>query len=154
MLLLLLACTSTDNLTDVLGDLDAATAAVDTLVADHGSAVAAAATTDDVAAAEESYSAAWPDASAALADALDMASQCAMDDTDSTMLDDCMMAMDGLDAAVAAHTTAGCATVEDCVAAETTHQAEMTGYTDTLRAASTEWNDGTMECAMGGMGGM
>lgn len=153
MFFLLVACT-TDNLPEVLDGVDAAASDIDTLVADHVAAVSAATTTDEVATAESDYAAAWPGKQSALADALDMASQCAMDDTDSTALDGCMTAMDAMDAAITAHTAAGCTTLDDCTAAETTHEAEMTGYTDTLRAAGTGWNDGTMECSMGDMGGM
>lgn len=154
MLVFLFACASDDTLPEVLGDLDLAVANVDTMVDDHVAAVVAATTTEEVAAAEVDYTAAWSSGHAALDAAVDMASQCAMDDTDSTSLDACMTAIDAMDAEIAAHTAAGCATLEDCTAAEATHQATMTGHTDTLRAASTEWNDGTMECAMAGMSGM
>lgn len=154
MLFFLIACASDDTLPDVLDDLDMAVAGVDTVVEDHVSAVTAATTTEEVAATEGDYTTAWTTAHTTLADALDMASQCAMDDADGTSLDASMTAMDAMDAAVTAHTAAGCATLEDCTAAEATHQAEMTGYTDTIRAAGTEWNDGTMECAMAGMSGM
>lgn len=154
MFFLLLACTADDNLPQVLDDVDAAAADIDTFVADHVAAVGAAADPDAVAALETDYTAAWADKSAALADALDMAGQCAMDDTDTVAMEACMTAMDAMSAEVTAHAAAGCATLDDCTAAETTHQAAMTGYTDTVRAAEADWNDGTMECAMGGMGGM
>ncbi len=154
MIFFLLACTTTDNLPDVLDGVDAAAADIDTLVADHVAAVGAAVDTDAVAALETDYTTAWTEKSAAMADALDMASQCAMDDADGVAMDGCTTAMDAMTAEVTAHAAAGCATLDDCTAAETTHQAAMTGYTDTVRAAETDWNDGTMECAMGGMSGM
>lgn len=154
MFLFLLACTSTDNLPEVLDGVATATADIDTLVASHVDEVTNAATTDEVAAAEVAYADAWTARHAALADALDMAGQCAMDDDDGVVLDGCMSADTAMDDAVATHTAAGCATLDDCTAAEATHQAEMTGHTDTLRGADADWNDGTMECAMGEMSGM
>lgn len=156
MLFFLLACTSTDSLTDVLDDVDAAAAGIDTLVSDHVAAVTAAASLDDVATAESDYAAAWPAQQTAMADAMDMMGKCAMDEDDGVAMDDAMMAMDTMDAEVTAHGTAqaACATVEDCVATETTHQAAMTAETDTIRAGRTGWEDGTMECVMDDMAGM
>lgn len=154
MFFLLLACTPTDNLPDVLDGVDAAATDIDALVDAHVVAVNAAADTDAVVALEADYTAAWAAPAAALADALDMASQCAMDDADGVLLEGCMTAMDAMGDEVSTHAAAGCATLDDCTAAETTHQATMTGYTDTVRAAATDWDDGSMECTMGGMSGM
>lgn len=154
MFFFLVACTPTNNLPEVLDYVDAAAADIDALVEAHAADVAAATTTAEVDAAEATYAAAWADKSMVLGEALAMTDDCAMDDHDRESVDACMMAMDEMDMAVSAHTGTACAVLEDCQGAEGAHQTEMMSYTDSIRAAESEWDDGTMECAMGEMGDM
>lgn len=155
--LLLIACMSKDDsLETALDDIDAAADSLDTVVADHGAEVAAATTIDEVATAESAWTTDWSGATTDLRDALDMLGSCAMDDEDHASHDDAMTSMDAIDEAGTAHMTtmAACATVEDCVADETTFASDIAAYTAQIHGCRDGWEDGSVECSMEGMSGM
>lgn len=146
---LLLACSSNDGTADALADYMAAVDAIDTLVAEHATAVDACTTAEQVTPVEDAYITDWSTRKTALADATDMIGQCAMGDGDDAAMTEAMDTMGALDTAVAAHVSehAGHADYNECRSAETDHGAEMGTMTATLRADHDAWAD-SIECGM------
>lgn len=143
----LFACTSGESNTDAaIAAYEEDLAALDELVTEHVSAVAAAASLEDVATLEASYATEWATRYAALEETMTAIEGCEMDDEDMGLMDDAMMTMEEMDTTVADHMAGHDAhtDVAECQSADEAHGEAMGEHMTTMMGHPSHWEDSMM----------
>lgn len=151
-LLLLAACSSgSGDPESTIAAYEESLAAMDTLVADHVAAVQAATTVEEVATLEATYQTDWQALHAQMTEDMEMLDGCSMDDEDMGMMDDAMMSVDEMDAAVMDHMAGhdDHTDVATCQSDEEDHAAAMADHLAAMDHGD-DWRD-SASCEMGSM---